>query len=141
MLPRFCLMLNIGRSDRRLPPSYFYRHALEYVQSDRAKCEPSLFSSPLGKYLNIVDKKEGPPLVDTSFVSRDRPRQFKIKPGHVTLFLSLVKAVNMMLNSEISKPTLRAAFVREGISRLLREPVCSMHTRQVKRVWMENDIS
>ena len=51
-----------------------YRHALEYVQPDRAKCCAFFFSPPLGKSLNIFETNEGLSLVDTSFAPRDSPR-------------------------------------------------------------------
>ena len=51
-----------------------YRHALEYVQQDRAKCDAFVLSSPLVKPLNIFEKMECLSLVDTSFASRDSPR-------------------------------------------------------------------
>ena len=54
--------------------NFFDRHALGYVQPDRAKCGAIFLSPPLGKGLNIIEQIKGLSLVDTSFAPSDSPR-------------------------------------------------------------------
>ena len=53
---RFCSKLNTGRSDLRYFARKIYRHALEYVQPDGAKCGAILFFAPAGKKPECIRK-------------------------------------------------------------------------------------
>ena len=63
----------------------FYRHALEYVQPDRAKRGAIVFFAPAGKSLNIIENIDGLSLVDTCFAPRNSRRPL-FSSGHATLF-------------------------------------------------------
>ena len=77
---RFCLMLNIGRSNLHLISAKIYRHALEYLQPVRAKCGAFFFTPAWNKPEYLKNKiKARPVKIDTSFTRRDSPRPSKTK--------------------------------------------------------------
>ena len=74
---RFCLMLNIGRSDLRFFAQKNLQTCLGVPPTGSCKMRGIFFSSPLGKNLNTIENIQGLSSVDMSFAPRDSPRPFK----------------------------------------------------------------